>query len=59
MTAEVHLKLLLATFAGCVNRQHAEAIDYLGEENRVLNEQLRGKRLYLTDIQRRRLAARG
>jgi len=34
-------------------------IDYLIEENRVLKEQLRGKRLRLTNAQRRRLAAKG
>jgi hypothetical protein len=34
------LQLLLATFAGWVNRDQAQAIDYLVEENRVLKEQL-------------------
>ena len=29
------LHLLLATFAGWVNRQQAQVIDYLVEENRV------------------------
>jgi len=53
------LPLLLATYAGWVNRQQAQAIDYLVEENRVLKEQLRGRRLRLTDDQRRRLAAKG
>jgi putative transposase len=53
------LQLLLATFSGWVNRQQAQAIDYLREENRVLKEQLKGKRLRLTDEQRRRLAAKG
>ncbi len=53
------LQLLLATFAGFVNRRQAEAIEYLVEESRVLKEQLRGKRLRLTDDQRRRLAAKG
>src|SRR6266852_792644 len=33
-------------------------IDYLHEENRVLREQLGGRRLRLSDDQRRRLAAR-
>ena len=42
-----------------MNRQQVEAIDYLREENRVLKEQLRGRRLQLTDDQRRRLAAKG
>ena len=53
------LQLLLSTFAGWVNRNQAQVIDYLVEENRVLEEQLRGKRLRLTDDQRRRLAAKG
>ena len=59
MTDAIHLKFLLATFSGWVHREQADAIDYLREENRVLKEQLRGKRLRLTDDQRRRLAARG
>ena len=53
------LQLLLATFAGWVNRYQAQAIDYLIEENRVLTEQIGGKRLRLTNDQRRRLAAKG
>jgi len=53
------LQLLLATFAGWVNRHQAQVIEYLVEENRVLKEQLRGKRLRLTDDQRRRLAEKG
>ncbi len=58
-TSTIHLQLLLATFAGWVSRQQAQTIDYLREENRVLKEQLRGKRIRLTDEQRRRLAAKG
>ena len=53
------LQLILATFAGWVNRQQAQVIDYLVEENRVLKEQLGGRRLRLTDHQRRRLAEKG
>jgi putative transposase len=34
-------------------------IEYLVEENRALREQLRGRRVRLTDDQRRRLAAKG
>jgi hypothetical protein len=34
-------------------------IEYLVEENRVLTEQLKGRRVQLTDDQRRRLAAKG
>ncbi len=47
-----HLQLLLASFAGWVNREQAQVLDYLREENRVLEEQLKGKRLRLTDDQR-------
>ena len=53
------LHFLLLVFAGWVNRKQQDQIDYLREENRVLLEQLRGKRLRLTDDQRRRLAVKG
>jgi putative transposase len=53
------LQLLLTTFAGWVNRHQTQVIDYLIEENRVLKEQLGGRRLRLNDDQRRRLAAKG
>ena len=52
-------QLLLATLAGYLNRRQGEVLEYLLEENRVLKEQLRGRRLRLTDDQRRRLAAKG
>ena len=52
------LQLLLAAFAGWVNRHQAQAIDYLIEANRVLKEQVGDQRLRLTDDQRRRLAAK-
>ena len=42
-----------------MNRQQPEVIDYLREENRVLREQLGGRRLRLADNQRRRLAVKG
>ena len=48
-----------ATFAGWVNREQAQVVSYLVEENRVLREQLGKRRLRLTDDQRRRLAAKG
>ena len=41
------------------NRHQQEVIGYLVEENRVLKEQLKGRRLRLTGEQRRRLAAKG
>ena len=53
------LHILIASFAGLITRQQAEVLEYLVEENRVLKEQLKGKRLRLNDEQRRRLAAKG
>jgi transposase InsO family protein len=53
------LRLLLVTLAGWVNRHQQEVIDYLVAENRVLHEQLGGRRVRLNDDQRRLLAARG
>ena len=44
--------------AGWVNRQQQDVIDYLREENRVLRTGLRGKRLKLSDDDRRRLAVK-
>jgi CubicO group peptidase (beta-lactamase class C family) len=57
----IHLQLLLATFAGWVERKQTAIIAYLVEENRVLKEQLKsdGRRLRFTDDQRRRLAVKG
>jgi hypothetical protein len=53
------LQFLLLTFAGWVSRQQQDVIAYLQEENHILREQLGGRRLRLTDAQRRRLAAKG
>ncbi|MFT4537830.1 MAG: putative transposase [Planctomycetota bacterium] len=59
MRAEFHsLKALLLTVSGWVNRHQQHVIDYLIEENRVLEEQLGGKAPRLNDNQRRRLAAK-
>ncbi len=52
-------QILVAAMAGWITRQQDAVIDYLREENRVLEEQLGRKRLRLTDAQRRRLAVRG
>ena len=52
MTDLVPLQLLLATFAGWVNREQAQAVAYLVEENRVLREQLGDRRIRLTDESR-------
>ena len=49
---------ILVMLAGWINRQQ-QAIEYLKEENRILREKLGGKRVLLTDSQRRRLAILG
>jgi hypothetical protein len=52
------LRFLLLFFAGWANRYQRDVIEYLSEENRVLREQLRGKRVRFTDSQRRLSLAR-
>ena len=60
MRADLYpLQVLLVTLAGWVNRHQQQVIEYLVEENRVLKEQVKGRRLRWTDDQRRRLAAKG
>ena len=51
-------RFLLIALPGWMNQQHSQLIRYLGEENRVLREQLGQKRLRFNDDQRRRLAAK-
>jgi transposase len=51
-------RLLLISLAGFLNQQQQDVIEYLHEENRVLREQLGGKRPRFNDDQRRRLAVR-
>jgi transposase InsO family protein len=51
------LPLLIAMLAGWLQRYQQQVITYLIEENRVLKAQLNGRRLCLTDTNRRRLAA--
>ena len=58
-SAPTAVHFLLLRFAGWVNRHQQRVIDYLIEENRVLREQLNGRRLRLTNDQRRRLAVKG
>jgi len=41
-----------------MNQHQQQIIEYLREENRVLREQLSGRRVRLNDDQRRRLAAK-
>src|SRR5712692_11662523 len=59
MIETVRWRILLVALAGWVNRHQLEVIDYLRKENRILKEQLHGRRLRLSDAQRRRVAARG
>ncbi len=60
MTADsMAFRVVFLALAGWVNRQQQDVLEYLVEENRVLKEQMRGRRLRLTDAQRRRLAAKG
>ncbi len=51
-------QFLILTLAAWVNRSQQDAIEYLKEENRVLREQLGGRRIRFTNDQRRRLAAK-
>jgi transposase InsO family protein len=55
-------QLVVAAIAGWVNREQQNVIAYIMEENKVQKEQLTkalgGRRLLLTDDQRRRLAAK-
>ncbi len=52
-------QLMLITLAGWLNRHQQAVIDYIKEENRILKEQLGGKRPQFNDDQRRRLAVLG
>ena len=47
------LRVLLLTVSTWVHREQHRAIDYLLEENRILEEQLGKRKLRLTDGQRR------
>ena len=51
------LHVLIAMVAGWLQRHQQRVITYLQEENRVLKAHLGGRRLHLTDTERRRLAA--
>jgi hypothetical protein len=50
------LQLLVAWLAVRISRHQDHVIAYLFEENRILKAKLKGKRLQLTDTERRRLA---
>ena len=51
-------RFVLISIAGWMNQPQLHIIDYLREENRVLREQLGGRRVRFNDDQRRRLAAK-
>jgi putative transposase len=51
------LHVLIAMVAGWIQRHQQQVITYLQDENRILKAQLGGRRLRLTDTERRRLAA--
>ena len=51
-------RFVLIAVGGWMNRHQLQIIDYLREENRVLREQLGGRRVRFNDDQRRRLAAK-
>ena len=51
------LHVLIAMVAGWLQRHQQQVIAYLHEENRGLKAHLGGRRLHLTDTERRRLAA--
>ena len=52
-------QFIVVALAGWLNQQQQGIVAYLAEGNRVLREQLKGKRIWFTDDQRRRLAAKG
>ena len=47
------LQFLLMVVAGWMHRQQAAVIEYLIAENRLLREQLGGRRIIFTDAERR------
>ena len=51
-------RFVLVAVGGWMNQHQLLIIDYLREENRVLREQLSGRRVRFNDDQRRRLAVR-
>ena len=59
MVDVLSLRVLLAALIYWLDRQQQEALAYLLEENRILRGHLRGRRLRLSDDDRRRLAVRG
>ncbi len=52
-------RFLLAALVGWLDHRQQEALAYLIEENRILRGQLHGRRVRLSDDERRQLAVRG
>ena len=52
------LHFIVVALSGWVNRHQQAIIDYLIEENRIFKQQLQGRRLRLSDNDRRRLAVK-
>ena len=59
MSMPLPLHFLMVIFAGWVGGQQQAVIEYLQAENEVLKSQLKGRRLRLTDDDRRKLAVKG
>jgi hypothetical protein len=55
----IPLQLFVAALFGWLEQQQRDVIEFLREEHRVLKRQLRGRRLQLSDGDRRRLAVLG
>ncbi len=53
------IRFVVVAVTGWMKQRQQHVIEYLVEENRVLREQLGGRRLRFNDDQRRRLAAKG
>jgi hypothetical protein len=52
------LPVLIAMVAGWLQRHQQQVITYLYEENRILKAELGGRRLRLTDMERRLSSAK-
>lgn len=51
--------IMILAVSAWVNREQAQAIEYLMAENKVLREKLGKERILLNDDQRRRLSVKG
>jgi hypothetical protein len=59
MKASHAWQLLLVCLAGWVNGHQLDVIACIQEENSVLKSKLKGRRICITDDERRRLAVKG